>query len=121
MKIDWKHLATTDGYKSLKAAYVKSVLRERKLNRSTDDLHKTFNKAISRAKQHAHFLGNSLEEVLNVLEIKRAERKHNWDSFYSDYHLRTGPFSRLSRNDARFFDISLMVISFISASRLICN
>ena len=87
MKIDWKHLATTEGYKSLKAAYIKSVLRERKWNRSTDELHKTFNKAISRAKQHAHFLGNPLEEVLNVLELKRAERKHNWDSFYSDHHL----------------------------------
>ena len=25
LKIDWKHLATTPGYKSLKAAYIKDV------------------------------------------------------------------------------------------------
>lgn len=82
MKIDWKHLATTTGYKSIKAAYIKDITW--KWGTKKDVAIDYFNKIIGKAKSHAHHTGRSIEQVLNEWEEKRDSAL---SSFYSDFHM----------------------------------
>lgn len=65
MKIDWKHLASTEGYKSLKNELC-GINRHRKA-----EYLRKFNWVIARAKHYAQFQDRTLEEVLNEWEKNR--------------------------------------------------
>ena len=89
MNIDWKHLATTSGYQSLKAAYteeVKEAEREkvrfnRRPRREKEEFLKLFNWVISRAKHYAHHKNIPIEIILNEWEEKRG---YWWLNFYQE-------------------------------------
>jgi hypothetical protein len=82
MKIDWKYVATTRGYKSLKAAYITTVQNGRNF-KNKKELLNDFNKIISRAKYHANLYDITIDKVLDAWEDKR---DYNWRSFYSDHN-----------------------------------
>jgi len=78
MKIDWKHMSTTPGYRSLKTAYMRDADkagRTKNPMRKKDELLERFKWIIGRAQHHAHRNGLSLEFVLNSWEL---DRKNNW-------------------------------------------
>lgn len=87
MKIDWKHLATTPGYRSLKAAYTRDVQEseadrvrfKRKPMREKPEFLKLFNWVICRAKHYAIKQDRPIEEVLNEWEEKR---DYWWLNYY---------------------------------------
>jgi len=91
MKIDWKRLARTDGYKSLKACYINDMRkvskepcprwdRGRKMRNKKVFLEK-FNWVISRAKHYAHHTGKTIEKVLNEWE---SGDRYWWLNRYQD-------------------------------------
>lgn len=87
MKIDWKHLATTEGYKSLKAAYIRDIqmtLGKRMVIRSKgekDEAFKLFQWVIGRAKHYSCHTGNPVSEILTEWEKKRT---YAWVNYYQD-------------------------------------
>ena len=86
MKIDWKHLATTEGYLSLKqelkvSQYKKPPWRKR------DDL-KLFYKIIGMAQSESNKTGLPVCEILDTWEKKRAEKTYSIHSYYSDYEFK---------------------------------
>lgn len=86
MVIDWKHLATTPGYRSLKAAYIHDVersARERFPMRDKDVFLRKFRWVIGRAQHYAHILNVPIEEVLNRWEENRT---YWWLNYYQDSH-----------------------------------
>ena len=78
MKIDWKHLARTKGYQSLKAAYSYDVQNSR---RTKEELLRHFNWVMGRAKHYALQQARSIEDVLNEWE---ANRDYWWLNFYQE-------------------------------------
>lgn len=90
MKIDWKALAKTEGYISLKEAYAVSLLREFRWRTNYPaekrQLHRKFMQAIGKVKSEASILGISMKVVINSWELQRAKEKHGWDSFYGPHH-----------------------------------
>ena len=74
--IDWKHLATTTGYKSLKEAYISDVQNK---HRSKKESLRKFQWVINRAKHYAHHTGKSMEAILNEWEAKR---DYWWLNYY---------------------------------------
>ena len=84
MKIDWKHLATTPGYISLKKATAESLTW--RWGPTKKEAQKTFNEIISRAKNHAHVTGDSVADVLTNWEEIR-NNKQRLSSFYSNHHM----------------------------------
>lgn len=91
MKVDWKKVAASPGYKSLKAAYIDSVQDSekfsRKHNRNAMRVKKEyldrFNWIINRAKHYAHIQGVTLDIILNQLEEKR---QYGWFNYYDNYN-----------------------------------
>jgi hypothetical protein len=84
MKIDWKHLATTPGYKSLKAAYVKDVqeaAKQKSPMRKKDEFLRQFNWIINRAKHYSYQTGKSIETILNEWE---EVRQGWWFGYYQN-------------------------------------
>lgn len=88
MEIDWKQLAQSPGYKSLKAAYTRDVQeardRQRKFGRAMrdkDEFLRLFNWVICRAKHYAHVTGEPIEDFLNTWEEKRS---YWWLNYYQD-------------------------------------
>ena len=87
MQIDWKHLATTPGYKSLKAAYIDDVLESERYRHRYDckpmrdkaEFLKHFNWVINRAKHYAEFTGKPIHIILNEWE---ANRTYWWLNYY---------------------------------------
>ena len=75
--IDWKHLATTPGYISLKAAYIRDVQR----NGNKARYLRKFNWVIGRAQHYALKHNVSIETILNQWE---EERKYWWLNYYQD-------------------------------------
>ncbi len=73
MKIDWKYLSTTPGYKSLKKAVVENIARK---HRSKKETYQMFYTTINRAKHYAHKLNKPIEEVLNGWEEKRKDKNN---------------------------------------------
>lgn len=72
MKIDWKTVAGSPGYKSMKAAVAKEAATSAGYGRKRDKRYEeTFRFAINRAKHYAHRLNKPIEEVLNEWESKR--------------------------------------------------
>jgi hypothetical protein len=78
VKIDWKHLSTTKGYKSLKAACAHDIrenLRDKKASL------KKFNWVICRAKSYAHNEKVSIDVILDRWEENRS---YWWLNYYQD-------------------------------------
>lgn len=74
MKVDWKYFSKTDGYKSLKAAYMRDVKKagnERRPMHSKEELYKHFQWVINRCVHYAHALNKKPWEVLDKWELKR--------------------------------------------------
>lgn len=74
MKIDWKALAQSPGYRSLKAAYIKDVQEAAKRARPMRDkaeFLRLFTWVINRAQHYAIRQGRPIEEVLNAWETRR--------------------------------------------------
>jgi len=80
MKINWKALAATDGYKSLKAAYMR-YKKSRNTFRSKQELYTHFRWVIGRAIHYSHFQNRRVEDVLNGWETKRT---YCWINFYQE-------------------------------------
>ncbi len=78
MKIDWKHIATTPGYKSLKASYIDDVVSGRSFD-SKEQLYVIFLDIIGRAKHYAHCKGVTVDVILNEWESKR---DYWWINYY---------------------------------------
>jgi len=78
MKIDWKQVAQSKGYKSLKASYIDTVRRGNSFD-SKEVLYKKFRSIIALAQHHAIRRGLTLIEVLDAWEEKRT---YSWQSFY---------------------------------------
>lgn len=95
MKIDWKHLATTPGYQSLKAAYIKDVqdaeATRRRGHRPMRDKNiflTLFNWVINRAKHHAYHRGVEIHVILD--EWEKSRNGSWWLNHYGDYANRQG-------------------------------
>ena len=90
MKINWKQVAVSEGYISLKKAYIQSLhdiekhkQRWGRCNQNKEELHERFNAIICRAKCHAYAYNSSIETVLIVWErTRKKSNSYNWDSFY---------------------------------------
>lgn len=88
MKINWKDLAASPGYISLKGAYIKDVqdaskekLKGRKPIRDKKEFLRHFNWVICRAKHYAYHLGRDVSSVLDEWESKRT---YWWLNYYQD-------------------------------------
>lgn len=84
MGTNWKHLATTKGYKSLKAAYIHDVIdaaSEKHPMRNKAEFIRKFNWVIGRALHYANNTGRSVEAILNEWEQKR---DYWWLNYYQD-------------------------------------
>jgi hypothetical protein len=89
MKINWKEVAASEGYKSLKAAYIADVERSGGWGRGKykESCHKTFNQIICRAKHYAHFQNKTLIQVLQEWENERLSGKwpQRFENHYGSY------------------------------------
>lgn len=90
MKIDWKDLAKSKGYRSLKACYIKDMTEKRPF-RSKDELLKKFKWIISRATHYAHKESVTIRFVLDTWEFDRMEGNNKsgskwWFSFYGEHY-----------------------------------
>lgn len=84
MKINWKQVAQSPGYKSLKAAYIKDVKESASRKnpmRGKAEYLELFNWVINRAKYYAHHTGMSIEDVLLGWESKR---NYWWLNYYQE-------------------------------------
>lgn len=82
MDIDWKVVAQSPGYKSLKAAYIFDVHSRRHMYaRDKEERYKKFQWVIGRAQHYADHTSLRLEEVLNQWEHKR---DYWWVNFYQE-------------------------------------
>jgi hypothetical protein len=96
MKIDWKKVSKSDGYKSLKKAYIRDVqnsahlLRKGLRGRSKEEFRRHFKRAIGLAMHFSHKWQLPLETVLDHWESKR---DYWWLNFY-----QRGCVSRLKPN-----------------------
>jgi len=77
-KINWKLLAQTPGYKSLKAAYTHDIQKEWQ---NKAELYKKFRWVIDRAKHHAHHKNISVSTMLDFWE---GNRTYWWLNYYQD-------------------------------------
>jgi hypothetical protein len=84
MKINWKHLATTPGYRSLKAAYIRDVqkaTRSARPMRDKTEFLKKFIWVIGRAKHYAQHFEVPIAIILNEWESKR---NYWWLNYYQE-------------------------------------
>lgn len=87
MKIDWKFVATTPGYISLKGAYKKDLEKSERERRRSFALRKKkefltlFNWVINRAKHYAHVEGVGINVILDRWE---KDRDYWWLNYYRD-------------------------------------
>lgn len=94
MKIDWKFIATTPGYMSLKAAYIEDVQEAEKrkqkfghAGRDKETFLKLFHWVICRAKHYALHENVTIDVILNRWEAERLGSKYVtwWLNAYGDY------------------------------------
>ena len=78
MQVDWKSLAQSKGYKSLKAAYAHDI---RKKWRSKEELQKLFKWVMGRAQHYAIRKGITMHQVIDEWEEKREQW---WFGYYSN-------------------------------------
>lgn len=87
MQIDWKALAQTEGYKSLKAAYnrdVQAIAKQGRPMRNKEEFLKKFRWVIARAQ---HYAVRRDTTVASVLKSWEAARDYWWMNFYRDGHM----------------------------------
>jgi hypothetical protein len=98
MKLDWKKIAQSTGYKSMKAAVTDEANRCAKYKRKPDDRYKkAFNFAINRAKHYTHKKVTELGiryspdlltiYFIDILDTWENKRTYNFMSFYSNYNI----------------------------------
>ena len=80
MKIDWKQLAASEGYISLKKCYIDDEVSGRTFS-NKKQLYAKFQWVLNRAKYYSYWLGVSMETVLNDWEEKR---DYWWMNYYQD-------------------------------------
>lgn len=78
MKIDWKVVSQSMGYRKLKAAVLDSIKYK---DRSKKELHKHFNWIISRATHYAYHKNTTIDVILDQWE---ADRTYWWFGYYQD-------------------------------------
>jgi len=76
MKINWKELAKSKGYKSLKMNISDTAIFS---NKKED--YKKFQWVINRAKHYANYTELSIETILDSWESKRS---YSWVNYYQD-------------------------------------
>lgn len=89
MKVNWKYVASTPGYKSLKTAYVKAVMDaqhyqqrfKHKPVRDKAEFLKHFQWVINRAKHYAYHTGKGVVDILTDWESKR---DYCWLNYYQE-------------------------------------
>jgi hypothetical protein len=88
MKIDWKKVAASPGYKSLKAAYIKDVQGNQRWvrkgvrpMRDKAEFLRHFRWVISRAMYYAHRYNRPIEAVLWSWE---SDRTYWWLNYYQE-------------------------------------
>lgn len=88
MKIDWKHLASTAGYKSLMKSVTRDVQDANKQRqrghrpmRDKEEFMKNFRWVINRAIHYSHHTGRPIHEILNDWESKR---DYWWLNYYKE-------------------------------------
>ena len=84
MIIDWKKVARSSGYISLKVAYIKEAMeagKRKRPMRDKEELYKKFQWVICRAKHYAEHLNRPLECILYEWERKRI---HGILNYYQD-------------------------------------
>jgi len=85
MKIDWKKVAKSPAYISMKACVAEEAKRCAKWKQKPDSRYQeAFNFAMNRAKHYAHHLNKTFIEVLEIWEAKRT---YNFMNYYSDHNL----------------------------------
>lgn len=82
-KVNWKQVAQSPGYKSLKAAYEQDV-QNGQTGRSKKTLWAHFQWIIGRALHYAERTGRPVEAILDEWE---SNRNSWWFGFYQEYHL----------------------------------
>jgi len=95
MRIDWKSLAKSEGYRSLKAALIKDVTkasRQQRPMRKKAEFYKLFRWVIARAKHYAFRKGVPIEVVLDGWESTR--NRSWWLSHYGEHHQPKLPSGR---------------------------
>ena len=78
MKIDWKKVAKSPGYISLKASYINS----RKSKHDNGEALVKFNWVICRAKHYAIQEHTTIDAILDAWE---RHRTYSWKNYYQDY------------------------------------
>lgn len=81
MKVNWKQLAQSPGYKSLKAAYIRDVQRYAKHPRpmrNKEEYLQLFRKVIARAQHHSIRTGEPIEAILKNWESNRDYGRLNY-------------------------------------------
>ena len=88
MKIDWKAVAQSPGYKSLKKAYIRDVHKAGQTRakghrpmRDKEEFLKLFQWVIGRAQHYAIRQSRTVEDVLNEWE---SERNYRWLNYYQE-------------------------------------
>ena len=86
--INWKKVAASPGYKSLKAAYIKDVQgnqryirRGQRPMRDKAEFYRHFKWVISRAMYYAHLYKRPIESILNHWE---EHRTYWWLNYYQE-------------------------------------
>ena len=83
--INWKHVAKSPGYKSLKAAYIRDVKNstesKRRSMRDKAEFLRKFQWVIARATHYAYKHNVRIEVILNEWE---AARNYWWLNYYQD-------------------------------------
>lgn len=103
MKIDWKEVSKSEGYRSLKAAYIKDVQNSKKQKypmRDKEEFLKHFNWVINRAKHYAVKKNISIIVVLNEWESKR---KYWWLNYYKNCNQPKIHTNKLKHKGVRYF------------------
>lgn len=86
MDINWKTVAQSQGYKSLKTAYIKDVHaagQKTNTGRKKEDFLRLFQWVIGRAQHYAYLYGMPIEVVLTTWEAKR---DYWWLNYYGESH-----------------------------------
>lgn len=89
MKVDWKKVAASAGYISLKAAYIKDVKKDQDAAlrhgcrpfRSKEEFRRKFKWVIGRAVHYAHIYNRPVESFLWMWE---SDRDYWWLNYYQE-------------------------------------
>ncbi len=81
MQLDWKKISQSEGYKSLKASYIRDVTDKRSF-RDKKELYTHFQWVIYRAAHYAKHTGKSIEQIL--IEWEESRGRCWWLNYYQE-------------------------------------